>query len=200
MGRGMSGNDKEKKPWVGTMPGILTGSAALLAALTTVYVNVRDDVRGKPTPVAQAAPQAPAAHAAPAPLAGPQKLQLTLQRIAVQHDGEMGTADWRFAVEADGQPLFAFEQDALNDEGGRNVVAGDDLKKARAALELAQGQRIPVTVKAWRSGWFTSNAEPVATGEGALSAAGTLAPIVVKAADEKKGAFTFYFSATPEQN
>ncbi|HZV39472.1 MAG TPA: hypothetical protein VFF96_12060 [Pseudoxanthomonas sp.] len=196
----MSGNDKEKKPWVGTMPGILTGSAALLAALTTVYVNVRDDVRGKPTPVAQAAPQAPAAHAAPAPLAGPQKLQLTLQRVAVQHDGEMGTADWRFAVEADGQPLFAFEQDALNDEGGRNVVVADDLKKARASLELAQGQRIPLTVKAWRSGWFTSSAEPVATGEGVLTAKGALAPIAVKAVDEKKGAFTFYFSATPDRD
>ena len=196
----MSGNDKEKKPWVGTMPGILTGSAALLAALTTVYVNVRDDVRGKPAPVAQAAPQAPAAHAAPIQPAGPQKLQLAVQRIAVQHDGEMGVADWRFAVEADGQPLFAFEQDALNDEGGRNVVAGDDLKKARAALELAQGQRVPLKVKAWRSGWFTSSAEPVASGEGTLTAAGALAPIVVKAADEKKGAFTFYFSATPDRD
>lgn len=190
----MSGNDKEKKPWVGTMPGILTGSAALLAALTTVYVNVRDDVRGESAPVAQAVPQAPAVHAAPV---GPQKLQLALQRIAVRHDGEMGAADWRFAVEADGQPLFAFEQDALNDEGGRNVVVADDLKKAQASLELAQGQRIALTVKAWRSGWFTSSATPIATGEGTLSAAGTLAPIVVKAANEKKGAFTFYFSATP---
>ena len=196
----MSGNDKEKKPWVGTMPGILTGSAALLAALTTVYVNVRDDVRGKPAPVAQAVPQAPATQAAPVPQAGPQKLHLAVQRIVVRHNGEMGTADWRFAVEADGQPLFAFEQDALSDEGGRNVVVADDLKKAQAALELAPGQRIALTVKAWRSGWFTSNAEPVATGEGALAAAGALAPIVVKAADEKKDAFTFYFTATPDKD
>lgn len=196
----MSGNDKEKKPWVGTVPGILTGSAALLAALTTVYVNVRDDVRGKPEPVAQAAPQAPVAQAAPVQPIGPQKLQLTLQRIAVQHDGELGTADWRFAVEAEDQPLFAFEQEALNDEGGRNVVVADDLKKARASLELASGQRIRLTVKAWRSGWFTSSAEPVATGEGVLTAAGAIAPIAVKAVDEKKGAFTFYFSAVPDKD
>ena len=196
----MSGNDKEKKPWVGTVPGILTGSAALLAALTTVYVNVRDDVRGKPGPVAQAAPQAPAAQAAPVQPIGPQKLQLTLQRIAVQHDGELGTADWRFAVEAEDQPLFAFEQEALNDEGGRNVVVADDLKKARASLELASGQRIRLTVKAWRSGWFTSSAEPVATGEGVLTAAGAIAPIAVKAVDEKKGAFTFYFNAVPDKD
>ncbi len=196
----MSGNDKEKKPWVGTVPGILTGSAALLAALTTVYVNVRDDVRGKPAPVAQAAPQAPVAQAAPVQPIGPQKLQLTLQRIAVQHDGELGTADWRFAVEAEDQPLFAFEQEALNDEGGRNVVVADDLKKARASLELASGQRIRLTVKAWRSGWFPSSAEPVASGEGVLTAAGALAPMAVRAADEKKGAFTFYFSAVPDKD
>lgn len=194
----MGGNDKEKKPWVGTVPGILTGSAALLAALTTVYVNVRDDVRQPAaTPQAAAHVAAPVTSMRPA---GPQKLQLALQRIAVRHDGEMGAADWRFAVEADGQPLFAFEQDALNDDGGRNVVVADDLKKARSSLELAPGQRIVLTVKAWRSGWFSSGAEPVAIGEGRLASTGALAPIVVKAADEKKGAFVFYFAAVPEKD
>ena len=58
-------------------------------------------------------------------------------------------------------------------------------------------KRIPVTIKGWRSGWFKKS-DPVVLGEGVLAGPGPLAPIVVKAADEGKGAFTFYFSAVPE--
>jgi hypothetical protein len=59
------------------------------------------------------------------------------------------------------------------------------------------GKRIPVTIQGWRSGWFKKS-DPVVLGEGVLAGPGPLAPIVVKAADEGKGAFTFYFSAAPE--
>lgn len=190
--------DNEKKPVITHMPAILTGSAALIAALTTVYVNIRNDIKDE-TPPAVVATAKPA-EAKPAAPAGPQELRLQLQRVAVQHDGAVGNADWRFAIEADGQPLFAFEQEAMTSEGGRNIVVVDEDRNARASLELAPGKRIPITIKGWRSGWFKKADEPVVTGQGWVSSAGALSPIPVKAADESKGAFTFYFSAAPEKD
>lgn len=191
--------DNEKKPVIAHLPAILTGSAALLAALTTVYINVRNDLKGEAVaPPAVVAPARPAA-AKPAQPAAPQPLRLQLQRIAVQQDGAVGNADWRFSVEADGQPLFAFEQDSLTSEGGRNIVVVGEDRDAHASLELAPGKRIAVDIKGWRSGWFKKS-DPVVLGEGWLTSAGPLAPIAVKAADEGKGSFVFYFSATPEKD
>lgn len=190
--------DNEKKPVITHMPAILTGSAALIAALTTVYVNIRNDIKDEAPPPAVAATAKPA-ESKPAAPAGPQELRLQLQRVAVQHDGAVGSADWRFAIEADGQPLFAFEQEAMTSEGGRNIVVVGEDRNARASLELAPGKRIPITINGWRGGWFKKSDEPVVSGQGWLSSAGSLAPIAVKAADENKGAFTFYFSAVPEK-
>lgn len=190
--------DNEKKPVITHMPAILTGSAALIAALTTVYVNIRNDIKDE-TPPAVVATAKPA-ETKPAAPAGPQELRLQLQRVAVQHDGAVGNADWRFAIEADDQPLFAFEQEAMTSEGGRNIVVVGEDRNARASLELAPGKRIPITIKGWRSGWFKKADEPVVTGQGWVSSAGALSPIPVKAADESKGAFTFYFSAAPEKD
>ena len=189
--------DNEKKPVITHLPAILTGSAALLAALTTVYINIRNDLKGDaPTPAAVVAEAKPA-EVKPVQPALPQQLRLQLQRVAVQQDGAVGNADWRFAIEADEQPLFVFEQDSLTSEGGRNIVVVGEDREAHATLELMPGKRIPVTIKGWRSGWFKKS-DPVVLGEGVLAGSGSLAPIVVKATDENKGAFTFYFSATPE--
>ncbi|MET1163167.1 MAG: hypothetical protein ABWY48_11595 [Pseudoxanthomonas sp.] len=191
--------DNEKKPVISHLPAILTGSAALLAALTTVYVNVRNDLKDEPaTPPAVVAPAKPAVAPAPAP-AVPQQLRLRLQRIAVQHDGAVGSADWRFSIEADGQPLFAFQQDSMTSEGGRNILVVGADREASADLELVPGKRIPITIKGWRGGWFKKSDEPTVIGQGWLTSAGTLAPITAKAADENKGAFTVYFSAVPEK-
>lgn len=190
--------DNEKKPVITHMPAILTGSAALIAALTTVYVNIRNDIKDEAPPPAAVATVKPV-EAKPVAPAGPQELRLQLQRVAVQQDGAVGNADWRFAIEADGQPLFAFEQEAMTSEGGRNIVVVGEDRNARANLELAPGKRIPITIKGWRSGWFKNSDQPAVSGQGWLSSAGSLVPIAVKAADESKGAFTFYFSAVPEK-
>ncbi len=189
--------DNEKKPVIAHMPAILTGSAALLAALTTVYVNVRNDLKGEPEiPPAISTPAAPLP-VAPVLPAAPQELQLRLQRIAVQHDGAVGTADWRFAIEADGQPLFAFEQDSMTSEGGRNILVVAEDRDASALLQLPAGQRIAITIKGWRGGWLKKSDAPRVSGEGWLTNEGALAPISVTAEDGKQGAFTFYFSAIP---
>ena len=82
--------DNEKKPVIAHMPAILTGSAALLAALTTVYVNVRNDLKGEPEiPPAISTPAAPLP-VAPVLPAAPQELQLRLQRIAITIKGWRG--------------------------------------------------------------------------------------------------------------
>ena len=189
--------DNEKKPVISHLPAIFTGAAALIAALTTVYVNVRNDIKDEVAPPAVVATAKPV-EPKPEQPAAPQDLRLQLQRIAVQHDGAVGSADWRFAIEADGQPLFAFEQESMTSEGGRNIVVVDEDRNARASLELAPGKRIPITIKGWRGGWFKKSA-PVVMGEGWLAAEGALAPIAVKATDENKGAFVFYFSATAQR-
>lgn len=189
--------DNEKKPVINYLPAILTGSAALLAALSTLYINIRNDLKGDTPAPAAAVAEAKPVEARQVKTATPQPLRLQLQRVAVQQDGAVGNADWRFAIEADGQPLFVFEQDSMTSEGGRNIVVVGEDRGAHATLELKPGKRIPVAVKGWRSGWFKKS-DPVVQGEGWLTAAGTLAPITVKAQDEKEGAFTFYFTAAPE--
>lgn len=190
--------DNEKKPVISHLPAILTGSAALLAALTTVYINVRNDLKSDvPAPAAIVAEAKPT-EARPEQPALPQQLRLQLQRVAVQQDGAVGNADWRFAIEADGQPLFVFEQESMTSEGGRNIVVVSADRDAHATLELPPGKRIPVRIKGWRSGWFKKASEPLVQGEGFVAGPGPLAPIMVTAAAEGKGAFTFYFSAAPE--
>lgn len=192
--------DNEKKPVINMLPAVLTGAAALIAALTTVYVNVRNDLKDEAKPAVVAAVTHTPVVPGPVQPAGPQALDLHLQRIAVQQDGAVGNADWRFAIEADGQPLFVFEQEAMTSEGGRNVVVVTPDRDASGQLELAPGKPIAITIKGWRSGWFKKASEPLVSGEGWLTSTGTLSPITVKAQEEKNGAFTFYFSASREKD
>jgi len=187
--------ESEKKPVINLVPAILTGTAALLAALTTVYVNVRNDLKSDPQPVAQVvAAQPPAPAPAPEPVL-PVDLRLQLQRIAVHEDGAVGTADWRFTVEADGQPLFALQEDSMTSQGGRNVVVVSEDRDTSAVLQLAPGQAAEITVRGWRGRWLKPGGDPVAMGTGILSGEGRLTPVRVEAADPGKGSFTFYFSA-----
>lgn len=182
-----------KKPTIQHVPAILTGSAALIAALTTVYVNVRGN---KDTPAQQPAAAAPATVATPAVDAPvvPERVRLAVERIAVEHDGSPGNTDWRFTVEAGGEALFAFEQEELDDQGGRNVANPAD---AAGVLRLA-GKPVRIVVKGWRGSWFRMGSAPDATGEGVLQASGAIAPLRVQAKTPQAGAFVFHFSAGSE--
>jgi len=190
--------DPEKKPVLHLVPAILTGTAALIASLTAVYVNVRNDRQHAPQQVAQpSAPQAavaaPALASAPS---APRTVHLRLDRIAVQHDGSIGTTDWRFAVELDGQPLFVFQQDELDDTGGRNVALPNDVG---SNVDIVPGKPARLVVKAWRGSRLRLvEGEPDARGEGVLLGTGALAPLAVAATVPQKGAFVLYFSAAPE--
>jgi hypothetical protein len=187
----MADNDdktRNGKPMVHVVPAILTGAAALIAALTTVYVNVRGDKSSQPT--AAATTVAPARRAtAPAAVT----LRLRVDRIAVQHDGSIGTTDWRFAVTADGQPLSVFAQDALDETGGRNVALPAD---AGSDIQVANGKPVKISIEGWRGSRLRlAQGKPDAGGEGVLSVAGPSA-IKVQAEKPEAGAFVFYFSAT----
>jgi hypothetical protein len=192
----MADNDNKPtggKPIAHVVPAILTGAAALIAALTTVYVNVRGD-HPPPQSAAATTVATPAARQPVAPVVqAARKLQLQVDRIAVQHDGSPGTTDWRFTVEADGEPLFVFSQDDLDDSGGRNVAVPE---RAAGNLELAPGARMRITVQGWRGSRLRLvQGAPDVRGEGVLAAAGALAPLQVQAGEPGDGAFVFYFSA-----
>ena len=197
----------DRKPSLHTVPAILTGAAALIASLTAVYVNVRGD--RAPAPAAQqtqaAAPAAPAktAEDKPAPPKAIDKFTLRVDRIAVEHDGSPGTTDWRFVVEADDAPLFAFAQAGLDDTGGMNVARP---KEADGVLRLEGKPGARIVVKGWRGRMiFGGGGAPDVSGEGRLSARGTIGPIRVDAphADPKAlpqaGAFVFFLSADPAE-
>jgi hypothetical protein len=192
----MADNDNKPtggKPIAHVVPAILTGAAALIAALTTVYVNVRGD-HPPPQSAAATTVATPAARQPVAPVVqAARKLQLQVDRIAVQHDGSPGTTDWRFTVEADGEPLFVFSQDDLDDSGGRNVAVPEH---AAGNLELAPGARVRITVQGWRGSRLRLvQGAPDVRGEGVLATAGALAPLQVQAGEPGDGAFVFYFSA-----
>lgn len=193
----------ERKAWFQQLPTKLAAGVVFLVALTTLLGNLLElrekgrDVLPEvaPAPSASAGPTSAGAASAPAPSAvptGPVRLRVALDRIAVQDDGSPGTTDWRFTVEADGQPLFAFEQDDLDDSGGRNVVRPKDVD---APLRLAPGRQASLTVKGWRLSRLRLQGQPDAVGEGVLPVDGAEAAIKVAAPEASGGAFVFYFSA-----
>jgi len=188
------------KPWYQTLPAKAGAVVVFLVALTTLLGNLLEleEKRRKPAdpPVAAAAPVAPAAATqAPAVESGG-RWQLQLERIVVRGDGSVGTTDWRFSVEADGQPLMVLQQDDLDDVPGRNVVLPDG---TGTALDVGPGRDAVVTVKAWRLSRLRLVAgEPDASGEGRLSPDGRIAPIAVQALDARDGDFSLHFSATRE--
>ena len=184
-----------KKPNLHAVPAILTGAAALIASLTAVYVNLRHD-RAEQAPKQQIA--APAQQAKPAPQPEAPRVvdrwRLVVDRISVEHDGSPGDTDWRFTVEADDDALFAFQQDGLDDTGGRNVAVPKD---AGGVLRLEGRDGARIVIKGWRGRLLGLGGAPDATGEGRMSKSGAIGPIRVSAPKADGGAFVFHLSADP---
>jgi len=184
-----------KKPNLHAVPAILTGAAALIASLTAVYVNLRHD-RAEQAPKQQIA--APAQQAKPAPQPEAPRVvdrwRLVVDRISVEHDGSPGDTDWRFTVEADDDALFAFQQDGLDDTGGRNVAVPKD---AGGVLRLDGRDGARIVIKGWRGRLLGLGGAPDATGEGRMSKSGAIGPIRVSAPEADGGAFVFHLSADP---
>lgn len=197
-------SDDPKRPWYTQLPAKMAAVVVFLVAITTLIGNVMELVDKRsaaaapiPTPVPAAVPQsAPTAAAAVASPVESDKLRLQLERIAVENDGSMRTTDWRFSVEANGEPLLVVQQDEMDDTVGRNVVLPED---AATVMRLAEGQRSTLTIKGWRGSRLRMpGTAPDVTGEGTIASTGALTPIRVGAADSGAGVFMFYFSATRE--
>ena len=190
-------SDERKKPWYLQLPAKLTAGVVFLVALTTLAGNLlelNEKRHGLEQPAA-AATAPPVAPTAPEPVqaASPSKRRISVDRITVSNDGSPGTTDWRFLVEADGESLFAFRQDDLDDTIDRNVATPAD---AAAVLRVAAGTRVTLTIKGWRGSRFRlPGGEPDVVGEGVLSADGGIAPIRVAAQGEGAAAFVFHLSA-----
>lgn len=190
---------EERKAWFQHLPAKLAGAVVFLVAVTTLLGNLlelrdksRDVLPAQSAPASGPRASTPSAAPAPPAVAGPVRMQVSLDRIAVQDDGSPGTTDWRFTVEADGQPLLAFGQDDLDDTGGRNVMRPRD---AAASLRMAAGRPVRLSVKGWRLSRFRLQGEADAMGEGVISAGGDEAAIRVASREAAGGAFLFYFSA-----
>jgi len=183
--------DNERKGWQAHLPAILTAGTAFLAALTTIYVNVRNDFRGKPAPARIVAAAAPIA---PLQAATSTTLLLQLQRIEVLDDGSYGGTDWEFRVEADGRELFELPGKTLSDEVGDNVIVPTADDAAQGRITLLPGQQVLVKIIG-EGGGMLGSAE--ATGTGLLTARGINGPVRVATRDKDGARFVFHLAATP---
>ena len=198
-------SDDSKRPWYTQLPAKMAAVVVFLVAITTLVGNVMnlvDKRRAAASEATSPAPTEPATTTTTSPAwaaraAHSDKFRLQLDRIIVQSDGSIRTTDWRFSVEADGQPVFVVQQDEMDDSVGRNVVLPED---AATAIRLAPGQRANLMVKGWRGSRLRiPGTEPDVRGEGVVAAAGAVTPIRVSAGDLDAGAFVFYFSVAGDE-
>lgn len=186
----------QQVPWFRQLPAKAAAVVVFLVALTTLAGNLlelRQKQQEADTP-AGAAPQTPVP-----PPSAPVETQaqdatatLRVERIVVEHDGSPGTTDWRFAVLADGEPLFAFNQGDLDDGDGRNVASPRD---AQGVLHFRGGRDVRIEVRGWRESRLRMAGEADARGEAAFGPGTTAQAVRVVAADPEAGAFVFHFGS-----
>jgi len=190
--------EESKKHWVAHAPSILTGLAALIAALTTVYINVRND-KPAPTAVAQAAPAAVMSTAAIAPEkvlpAQVKIIDLQLERMRVDNDGSLGTTDWTFDIQNGERSLFSVPFKSLVDNAGENIVTPKDAALARAKVSIATASTPEIIVRGWKQAWSGKAKAPDVVGKAKLNADDDSLVIEVKSEKTGGAAFVLYFNA-----
>ena len=191
-----------KKSRIAHVPSILAGTAAVIAAASTLYVNLREDARPASATVVPARTSAVAAPAAasvapPSKAATqPRKLLLRLDRVQVDNDGSVGSTDWNFQIRVDGEPLFSVPMPALNDEPGENLARPVDREQASAEVELPAGKSLSLSVNGWRKSWVPGSHAEVG-GKAWLGFSKTV--VTVRTEKAKGPQFVLYFSATPAE-
>lgn len=181
-------------PWYRQLPAKAAAIVVFLVALTTLAGNLlelRQKQRETEAP-AETAPQTPVPPPPATPQAPAQDTVATLrvERIVVDRDGSPGTTDWRFAVLADGEPLFAFDQGDLDDGDGRNVASPRD---AQGVLHFRSGSEVRIEVRGWRESRLRMAGAPDAIGEGVIGPGTTTQAVRVAGKDPAAGAFVFHF-------
>ncbi len=192
-------SEETKKHWIAIAPSLLTGLAALIAALTTVYINVRNDkstpaVSSPAVPVA-AAPVAAAAASTIKPSAPQTKIVgIQLERLRVDNDGSMGTTDWTFDVQNGDRSLFSVPFKALADNAGDNIIVPKDASLARAKVTATAGSMQEIIVRGWKQTWSGKAKTPDVIGRAKLNADDESLVIDVKSEKVGGPAFVLYFN------
>jgi hypothetical protein len=178
------------------VPGILMGSAALIAALSTLYVNLRNE----PAPVAAEVAPAPVAPASPDPTAPAptvaRVMRVRLDRVQVEDDGSVGSTDWTFQASIDGEPRFSVAMPSLSDKPGENLARPAEGQESSLDVELAGARNVGLTVNGWKKGWL-GGARGEVSGSTWLTSGATKATVTL-ASDKPKGPrFVLYFTVAP---
>ena len=202
-------SNEPKSSRLAHVPAILAGSAAFIAAVSTLYVNLREKPSTGVPVVAAPAELAPAPARSAAPAASPsvatattestgeaQPMQLRLERVQVDNDGSVGTTDWNFQVSVDGKPFYSVPMPALSDEPGENLARPADPQAASVQVTLPRGKLAQLEVKGWKKGWLPGSRAEV-SGSTALGAGLREASITVRTDKPKGPAFVLYFSLVP---
>lgn len=187
-----------KKNWTAHLPGILTGSAALVAALTTVFINLRNDKSGSPASaqaisVSAAATPGTSIPAAQTPAALSQSMELRLTRLRVDNDGTMGSTDWTFDIQAGGRSMFSVPFKSLSDKPGSNLVTPVDPALANIKLVLQSNKSAEIIVRGWKQGWVGKAVSPDVIGQAQLNAGDNALVIEAKSEKSHGPAFVLYF-------
>jgi hypothetical protein len=195
----MSSEETNKKHWLAHAPSILTGSAALIAALTTAYINLRND---KSVPAAQVVPvtssgkaTTTSANSTTTPAVTSTKaLDLLLDRVRVDNDGTIGTTDWTFEIKNGEHSLFSVPFKALTDKAGDNIVAPKDASLAHSRLILMAGNMPDITVHGWKQAWSGRAQSPDVIGHAKLNVDDGSLAIEAKSEKADGPAFVLYFN------
>jgi hypothetical protein len=191
--------NEQKPSRLAYLPAILAGTAALVAAVSTLYVNLRDDREGAPPAAVVVPVVAPAADspAPPPPVApaGPRTLRLRLDRVQVENDGSVGDTDWSFQVFADEQPLFTVPMPALSDKPGENLARPAEAEQATADVEIPRDRQVSIVAKGWKKR-LLPGAPAEVSGKAWLTLGLNKTVVRLSTGKPKGPAFTLYFSAT----
>lgn len=190
--------NEQKPSRLAYLPAILAGTAALVAAVSTLYVNLRGD-REAASPAAVVVPVVAPVADSPAPPpaapAGPRTLHLRLDRVQVENDGSVGDTDWSFQVFADEQPLFTVPMPALSDKPGENLAQPADPSQAVAEVEIPRDRQVSIVVKGWKKR-LLPGAPAEVSGKAWLTLGLNKTVVRLSTGKPKGPAFTLYFSAT----
>lgn len=190
--------EETKKHWIALAPSILTGLAALIAALTTVYINVRND-KSAPVAAAPAATvQVPVSNnvavvSTSTMPAQAKIIDLQLERMRVDNDGSMGTTDWTFEIQNGERSLFSVPFKALADNAGENIVVPKDAAVAHAKL-TATDNMPEIIVRGWKQGWSGKARAPDVIGKAKLDVGDDSLVVEVKSEKADGAAFVLYFN------
>jgi hypothetical protein len=196
-------NEPQPKSRLSHVPAILAGSAALIAAVSTLYVNLRGSPAPAEAAATVAAPATPAETPAPVPTPPadtapkPRLLEVRLDRLHVENDGSVGSTDWVFEVSADGEPRFSLPMPGLTDKPGENLVRPAADAQAATDVLFLPAKQVEISVKGWKRGFLAGTGAEI-SGSTKVNWNFDKTTVHVAGDKPKSPAFTMYFTIAPK--